>query len=145
MFVFFFVVAPLVELFVAYEVARFVGSGPVLLWTLASFVVGALVVRHEGVSVWKRVRRILWEGRLPGEEASDALLKLLAGVLLFLPGLITDVVGLFLLVPAVRTGARRWARRRWWPRVLERRGQVVVVEADVVDDEPPPTRREIGR
>ena len=108
-----FVVAPLVELLVAAEVAHAVGWGFVVLWVGIAMVVGYLIVRREGLSVWRRMRAQLQSRQMPGDRTSDAALKLVAGVLIFLPGLLSDAAGLLLLLSPVRAVVRRRFRRRW--------------------------------
>jgi UPF0716 protein FxsA len=122
---FFLVIAPLIELVTAYEISRSTGWGPLIAWVVVAFVLGSLVVKWAGLSVGRRVSRALQDGRLPDAGTTDDLIKLVAGVLILLPGLISDVVGLALLLPPVRAGLRRWFRRRYFLTRLERRGHVV--------------------
>src|SRR2546421_2911119 len=109
----FFVVAPLVELLFAVEVAHAVGWGVVVVWIGLAMALGYVIARHQGVSVWRRVRAQLQNQEVPGERTSDAFLKLVAGILILLPGLLSDAVGLLLLLPPVRAVVRERYRRRW--------------------------------
>lgn len=145
------VVAPLGELWVAVQVAQAVGPGWTLLALAAASLLGLWVMRIAGASWWGALRAGQLEGRLPdGREVADAALMFLAGVLLFLPGFVSDAVGLLLLVPPVRDGVQhvvtRWFTRRFtavtgpggttiWTRSTQ------VVRGEVVRDdapEPPP-------
>ena len=128
---FIFVVAPAVELFVMVEVARWIGVGWTLFALVAAALLGSYVMRAAGAAGWRALRGqvavdattgapaggTVLTGRPDGAAAADAALLFLAGLLLFLPGFITDVVGLVLLVPLVRhlvrgaTGA--WFVRRF--------------------------------
>ena len=68
---------------------------------------GVLIVRHQGLGVYRRVRAQLRAGTVPGVELVDGLVILVAGVLLIVPGFVTDAVGLLLLFPPTRHLVRR--------------------------------------
>lgn len=99
------VAVPLLELVVLVWVAHRIGGWTVLL-LLAAAVLGALVLKHGGPSTFRRVREAARAGRPPTGELADAFLTVLGGVLLLVPGFVTDVVGLACLVPPFRWGAR---------------------------------------
>jgi UPF0716 protein FxsA len=111
-------VAGLVALFtVVLEVAVLIGVTHLLggaLWTvllvLATSLIGVILLRREGIRAWRRFRAAAREGRAPGEEVSNGLVGLLGAVLLAVPGFLTDLVGLALLVPPVRELARSRVR-----------------------------------
>jgi UPF0716 protein FxsA len=109
-------VLPLVELWVILQVAGQIGAAATLLCLVAISLLGAWLVKREGLGVWRRLQTQLQQRRSPHIEVVDGFLLLVAGVLLLAPGFITDVVGLLLLLPPVRAVARRpvlsWARRR---------------------------------
>jgi UPF0716 protein FxsA len=116
-----FVVVPFVELFLIIQVGQAVGAG----WTIGVLVLisilGAWMVKREGMGVLRRARTRIRAGEVPGNELTDGVFILFAGALLLTPGFLTDVLGIFLLVPPVRTGIRRRAtrsyrRRRGTPR-----------------------------
>jgi UPF0716 protein FxsA len=93
LFFLFFVVAPLVELYVAVWAASQLGVGPALLTMLIAAVLGIVVMRR----AWRRRPR-----------TPDSALLWTAGLLLLLPGFISDVIGLLLLFPPVRAVIRVW-------------------------------------
>jgi UPF0716 protein FxsA len=70
---------------------------------LAGSLAGALVLRHAGSSHIARVRVALGEGSFTALQAdSSGTLILLAGILLLIPGFITDILGLMLLIGPLR-------------------------------------------
>ncbi len=121
----FFVVLPLVELAVFVQVAHWIGVLDALGLLILISIVGVFVVRYEGLGVYRRVREQLRAGTVPTVQLVDGLLILIAGVLLILPGFITSVVGLLLLLPPVRNIAHRILRRRFSVRVANRVVKVV--------------------
>ncbi len=121
-----FILVPLAELTVIIAVGKSVGVLATLLLLLAFSLFGAWLARREGLTAWQRLQLALVDGRMPTREVADGAIILLAGALLLIPGFLTDLVGLALLVPATRRLARRWvpalAKRR-----AGRRTRVTVV------------------
>ncbi|MEJ8281778.1 FxsA family protein [Pseudonocardia spirodelae] len=104
---------PFVLLYVVLEVVAiagliaWIGLGWTLLVLLAGSVLGLLLARREGVRAARALASAVQRGKLAHEEATDGLLVAIGGILLFLPGLITDVLGLALVFPPTRVLARR--------------------------------------
>lgn len=97
-----FMIVPLLE------IATFVivGGAIGLWWTLAAVVamglVGALVLRLQGLALLNDVRGAMQQGVLPGRAIADAMMVAIAGVLLIVPGFFSDILALLLLLPPVR-------------------------------------------
>ena len=74
----------------------------VILQGVATGVVGIWFARQEQLSLWSELESDVQNGRVPTEEALDAMLTVLGGWALIVPGWVTDLVGAMLLVPAMR-------------------------------------------
>jgi len=107
-----FLALPIAELFVIIQVGHVLGVLDTLALLVLISVIGAWLVKREGLSVLRRARAQLDGGLVPGRELVDGSLILLAGALMLTPGFITDAVGLLLLLPPVRAGLRAAVRRR---------------------------------
>ncbi len=111
-----FLVVPFVELFVIIQVGRAVGVVDTIAILVLVSVVGAWLVKREGLSVLRRAQERVDRGAVPGRELVDGVLILFAGALLLTPGFVTDLVAILLLVPpvraALRSGVVRQLRRR---------------------------------
>ncbi len=83
------------------------GFWPTLGAVFASGLLGIGIIRHRGISIGRQVQQSLNEGRVPVIEAFHGACVLAAGTLLLLPGLVSDVLALLLLLPPVRTLLRR--------------------------------------
>jgi len=107
-----FLVVPFAELFVIIKVGEAIG----VLWTIGLLVglsvLGAALVKREGLAVLRRAQQRIQMGVVPGQELIDGVLILFAGALLLTPGFITDAAGILLLLPPVRYALRTAARRR---------------------------------
>ncbi len=90
---------PLAELFVIVKLSEAIGFLWVLLLLIISWPIGTRIIKHEGRAALRRLREALAAGREPTNEVLDGALVLVGGLLLLVPGFITDAIGLLLLVP----------------------------------------------
>jgi UPF0716 protein FxsA len=94
---------PLMELVAFIVVAALVGFGWALVLILAGSAVGFLILRHAGGNHIERVRVAVGNGNFAALRTDSAVGSiLLAGILLLVPGFITDLLALLLLVPPLR-------------------------------------------
>lgn len=105
---------PIVEIYVLIKVGALIGAIPTIALLVFSVVLGTLLLRWQGFELVRRVRLSLGSGELPAGEVLEGTLVLVSGILFLLPGFVSDVLALLLLVPAVRRRAALWllARRR---------------------------------
>lgn len=107
-----FVLVPLAELYVILQVGHALGALNTIALLLLVSAVGAWLVKREGMSVWRRFQRQIEAGSMPGREIADGVMILFAGALLISPGFLSDIVGIFLLLPPVRAVVRAALLRR---------------------------------
>jgi UPF0716 protein FxsA len=112
-----FLALPFLELFVILQVGRSIGALNTVAVLILVSLVGAWLVKREGLGVLRRAQQRVADGAVPGRELVDGVLILFAGALLLTPGFLTDIVGVLLLLPPVRAALRTSAVR-----VLGRRG-----------------------
>lgn len=98
----FFVVIPLIEIFTLVQVGRAIGFWYTLGVVVMFSIVGLIMVRKQGFLVLRQIRKDIAYGIPPGKSLLNGLLILCGGIFLILPGLITDLIGLLLLTPAIR-------------------------------------------
>ncbi|MFJ9542099.1 FxsA family membrane protein [Streptomyces sp. NPDC101225] len=124
----------------------------VFLLLLAGFVAGAAVIKKAGRRAFQSLNEALQRGGTPQSESSGGNgLMMLGGLLLMIPGLISDAVGLLLLIPPVQKALGRLTGRTLDRRLREARpggfGDAFqqarihrpdgkVVQGEVVRDEP---------
>jgi UPF0716 protein FxsA len=107
-----FVLVPLVELVLLLRVGQWLGVLPTVALVAATGVMGAWLVRTEGVRTMARFQEQLARGELPGKVLMDGAAILVGGTLLLTPGVLTDVVGFALLFPPTRSLLQGWAAAR---------------------------------
>lgn len=145
-------VLPAIELIVLVQVAGEIGFLDTVGLLILVSLVGAWLAKRAGAGAVQRIRRAVNAGETPDREVVDGALILLAGVLLILPGFVSDAVGIALLLPPVRAGARTLVLRRLarGQRVAFVSGrstttaQANVWDVDSWEDDSSPPRREIG-
>jgi UPF0716 protein FxsA len=89
-----------------------IGVLPTLGLILLTSFVGVLLMRSQGLATFNRIRMESAQGRVPGRELVHGFMILFAGLLLLLPGFLTDVFGLLLFLPPVREAVWRFLRSR---------------------------------
>lgn len=117
--VFFFLVIglPLIELYVLIEIGAQIGAGLTILLAIATAILGASLMRMQGLQTLARVRAAMDRGEPPALEMMEGMLLLIGGGVLLFPGFITDAFGFLLLVPPFR----RLLIRRWLLRQMQTR------------------------
>lgn len=118
--------APLIELFLLIKAGAEFGALPVILYCIATAVIGGVLLRLQGLSALAAARSDLDQGRVPVEAAVDAVFLIIAAPLLMTPGFVTDILGFLLLVPPIRREIARAALRRLRRKVETGEAQVYI-------------------
>jgi UPF0716 protein FxsA len=107
-----FIGLPLIDSLLLIYFGGFLGFWPTLAMVILSGFLGAGLAKSQGLRVWHSIQSDLASGRVPAMGLMDAVIILFAGGLLAAPGFVTDILGLALLIPAVRAPIKRLARRK---------------------------------
>jgi UPF0716 protein FxsA len=108
-----FTIVPLAELYILIKIGSYIGGFNTILLVLMTTVLGALLARLQGLRTLRQIQLSLSQGQIPAEELIDGVLILFGGILLVMPGVLTDLFALVLLLPFTRTYFKRWLRRRF--------------------------------
>jgi len=122
-----FTLVPLFELFLLLRIADHVGGGTTFALVLVTGALGAWLAKREGLRVLRDWQGALRNGQVPETGVVQGLLVLVGGVLLVTPGVVTDLVGLSLLLPFTRAAIARSVVARVERAVREGRIQVTHV------------------
>ncbi len=107
-----FIVVPIAELYLILQVGDAIGAVPTILLLAADSLLGSLLLRSQGRSVWGRFNEAMRAGRMPHRELLDGVAVIFGGAFLITPGFITDIIGLLLLIPPTRSAIIRFVTRR---------------------------------
>jgi UPF0716 protein FxsA len=108
-----FTLIPVIELYLLIKVGTIIGGFNTILVVILTGFAGAWLARMEGVNTMLKVRTNLQQGIMPAEDLMDAMIILIAGLVLITPGLMTDVFGLMLLWPVTRNRFKRFLRKKF--------------------------------
>lgn len=139
-----------VEIVALVAVASWLGVGVTLLILLAGSVLGLWLARREGVRAAQAVTAAMQERRVAHAEVTDGMLVAAGGLLLFVPGLVTDIAGLLLVLPPTRALVRRRLvraaeERNPGLRTARIRTSGPIVDGEIVVEEPVTVpHRELG-
>nr|WP_144168715.1 FxsA family protein [Shewanella algae] len=113
-----FVLIPVVELSVLIRVGEVLGSWNTVALVILTAVVGVSLVRSQGLSTLMSVQKKLAAGEAPGQEIVEGMMLAMAGILLLIPGFVTDLIGLILLTPITRAPLARYFYQRMQLKVV---------------------------
>ncbi len=98
----FFVVVPLGEMLLLFEVSDRIGSLTTLGLVVATAAIGVQILKRQGFATLTRASQKLESGQLPAQEIVEGMLLAAAGALLLTPGFITDTIGFIFLTGPLR-------------------------------------------
>lgn len=104
-----FIAVPLVEIYFLIEVGSELGAGFTVFMVVLTAIIGAALVRYQGLTTLARAQTEMLQSRMPAVEVMEGAALLLAGAMLMVPGFVTDALGFLLLVPPLR----QWMIRRF--------------------------------
>ena len=110
---FLFILVPLLELYILIKIGGYLGAFPTVALVVFMALLGIVLARFEGLRTLQQIRHSLAQGIVPAEEMVDGVLIFIGGILLIIPGVLTDLFALVLLIPYTRTIFKRWLRRRF--------------------------------
>lgn len=108
-----FFLLPILEITGFVVVGRYLGVAGTIGLTILTGLLGTLLLRTQGVGALRRLNTERLSPAETGREIVNGLMIAVAGLLLIIPGFVTDTVGLLLLLPPVRQAAWKLARRRF--------------------------------
>lgn len=144
------------EIWLLTVVADAAGGLTVFLLLLAGLVLGSVVIKRAGRRAFQALNEALQRGGTPASGGGNGLM-MLGGLLIMLPGLISDALGLLLLIPPVQKGLSRRAERTFERKLREATGGSFgdafqqarihrpdgkIVQGEVIRDEPGDARQD---
>lgn len=141
-----------VETYLIIVVGSWLGALPTILLLIAGSVLGGYLLKREGAKALRAIGQARADRRAPHKEIADGILIFLGGLLMLLPGFLSDIVGLLCLFPPTRGLLRRGllglairrfppvllVRDTFRPRDRARRSDPRVIEGEVEPPAPSP-------
>ena len=123
-----FTIIPIIEIYLLIEIGSMFGVLTAVTLVILTGFLGAFLARMQGLQTLYRIQDSLREGRMPSGELLDALLIVIAGLVLLTPGFLTDSAGFLLLIPATRNSIKYWLRRQIELRYMSNRPEDIIIE-----------------
>ncbi|GGA52804.1 FxsA family protein [Paenibacillus physcomitrellae] len=109
---------PIVEFYGFVYVGDQLGLGKTIFLTLATSIIGGLMMQFEGRKIMADAKMKANGGQLPGKLVLNGICVFGGGILLLIPGFVTDIIGFLLVFPLTRP-LLRYPIRKWVERKLK--------------------------
>ncbi len=123
-----FTIIPIIEIYLLIEIGSIFGALTAITLVILTGFLGAFMARMQGLQTLFRIQESLREGRMPSGELLDALLIVIAGVVLLTPGFLTDSAGFLLLIPTTRNFIISWLQRQIELKYMSNRPEDIIIE-----------------
>ncbi|WP_316570942.1 FxsA family protein [Neobacillus sp. YIM B06451] len=110
------ILVPAAEIGILLWSGKTIGVLPTVFFILLTGVLGTYLAKSQGLKVIRQAQQQMAYGQMPGEAILDGISVLVGGTLLLAPGFVTDLAGLFLLIPTTRKFFKRQlaaSLRKW--------------------------------
>lgn len=97
-----FLLLPVIEIFLFIQVGDWIGAWPTVGLVIFTSVMGAYLLRQQGLATYVRFQQGLERGEVPATQLLEGFLLLIGGSLLLLPGFFSDAIGLVCVLPFTR-------------------------------------------
>ena len=108
----FFLALPLIEIACFILVGQAIGLWPTLFGVVLGSLIGALILRAQGLSLVNEMRSSAARREVPAQAIADSMMVAAAGILLLVPGYFTDLLGILLLIPPLRGAIYAWLKSK---------------------------------
>ncbi len=98
-----FIIVPIIEIALFVQVGGWLTLWPTLAIVLGTAVVGTWLLRWQGTQVLRDLQREMTSLGNPLSPLAHGALILVGGVMMILPGFFTDVIGILLMIPPLRS------------------------------------------
>jgi len=123
-----FTIIPIIEIYLLIEIGSIFGSLTAVTLVIFTGFLGAFLARRQGLQTLYQIHESLNKGKIPSSELIDAVLIVIAGVVLLTPGFITDLAGFVILIPATRNSIKYWLRSQIKIRYFSNRHEDIIIE-----------------
>ena len=124
--VFIFILLPTAEIYCLIKIGQLIGPLNTIFLLFFSGIIGTYLARLEGLRVFSNLQRDLHDGKMPQDKLLDGMLILVGGVLLIIPGFITDIFAFILFIPFTRFLVKLFIKRRI-RKMLDEKNNVITI------------------
>ena len=106
----FIIVTPIIDLYILIKASQNMGFWTTIFLIIATGIAGYYLAKSEGKVVISNINRQLSQGNLPSDDLLTGLSIIIGGVFLIIPGIITDIIGITMILPGTREFYKRYIK-----------------------------------
>ncbi|MCF6462428.1 FxsA family protein [Clostridium sp. Cult1] len=96
------ILLPILDLYILIKASQTMGFGITVVLIILTGIAGYYLAKTEGKLVIRSINNSMSQGNIPGNEILIGLSILVGGFLLLLPGIVTDIIGITMVLPGSR-------------------------------------------
>ncbi|HHU19640.1 MAG TPA: membrane protein FxsA [Bacilli bacterium] len=107
---FILITVPLIELSIIIWASSYISVWSIIGMIVLTGFIGATLAKQQGIEALRRAQVSMQNGQLPSDLFIDGIAILIGGLALLMPGFLTDLFGLLLLIPLTRRIFKTWLK-----------------------------------
>lgn len=108
----FIIAMPIIDLYILIKASQNMGFWTTVMLIIATGIAGYYLARSEGKVVISSINRELSQGRIPGDDLLTGLSIIIGGIFLIVPGIVTDIIGITMILPETREIYKNYIKKR---------------------------------
>lgn len=108
----FIIAMPIIDLYILIKASQNMGFWTTVMLIIATGIAGYYLARSEGKVVISSINRELSQGRIPGDDLLTGLSIIIGGIFLIVPGIVTDIIGITMILPGTREIYKNYIKKR---------------------------------
>ena len=105
------ILTPIVDLYILIKASQTMGFGTTILLIILTGFAGYYLARSEGRIIIRNINREMSQGNVPGDELLTGFCILIGGFFLLMPGIVTDIIGITMVLPGTRNFYKEYIKR----------------------------------
>lgn len=97
-----FIIIAILDLYIVVRAIMNIGFGQTILLIILTGIGGFYLAKTEGLLVFDDIKYSLDKKEVPGDELLSGLCIVIGGILIFMPGILTDIIGISMVIPFTR-------------------------------------------
>ncbi len=93
---------PIFELAIVLLSGKLIGVFPTIILVIGTGILGVYLAKTKGINAFQQLKTAISNGQAPGDAIIDGVLTFIGSIVLVLPGFVSDIIGILLVIPATR-------------------------------------------
>lgn len=106
------ILLPILDLYILVKASKAMGFGTTILFIILTGLAGYYLAKTEGRLVIRNINKEMGQGHVPGDEILTGFSILIGGFLLLLPGIVTDIIGITMVLPVTRDFYKQYIKTK---------------------------------